>query len=143
MYRVRDQGLEVLLAHPGGPFWRNKDAGAWSIPKGELDPEEDPLAAALREFQEETGFQPNGPFIRLQPVKQKGGKTVYAWAFQGDLDPATIRSNIFDLEWPPGSGRMKQFPEIDRAEFFPITVAKEKINPAQRALLEDLERFYS
>jgi predicted NUDIX family NTP pyrophosphohydrolase len=138
MYRTRGGQVEVLLVHPGGPFFRNKDDGAWSIPKGETEPGEDLLATAQREFREETGLTPVGPFLPLTPVKQKGGKVVHAWAFAGDCDPAAIRSNTFTLEWPPQSGRQATFPEIDRAEFFALDLAKRKIKPAQSELIEEL-----
>lgn len=141
MYRHRSGALEVLLVHPGGPFWRKRDAGAWSIPKGELDEGEDPLAAACREFQEETGVEPEGPFLRLPTVRQKAGKVVHAWAFEGDWDPARLRSNTFRLEFPPGSGRIGEYPEVDRAEFFTLDVAKAKINAGQASLLEALARL--
>lgn len=141
MYRRRAEGLEFLLAHPGGPIWQSKDAGAWTIPKGEIQPGEDPLAAARREFEEELGFEPQGEFIELTPVKQKGGKTVRAWAFAGECDPSRIQSNTFTLEWPPGSGRCGVFPEVDRAAFFRFEEAKARINPAQAALLAELERL--
>jgi predicted NUDIX family NTP pyrophosphohydrolase len=140
MFRFREGRLEVLLAHPGGPFFKNNDEGAWSIPKGEIDPDEDPLAAARREFREETGVAPSDPFIPLAPVKQKGGKTVHAWAFQGDCDPAALVSNTFTIEWPPKSGRQSEFPEIDRAEFFDLAAAKRKINPAQVSFVEELAK---
>jgi predicted NUDIX family NTP pyrophosphohydrolase len=140
MYRRRGE-LEVLLVHPGGPFWRKRDAGAWSIPKGELDEGEDPLAAARREFQEETGVEPAGPFLELPIVRQKGGKVVHAWAFEGDWDPAQLRSNTFRIEFPPGSGRIGEYPEVDRAEFFTLDAAKVKINAGQTPLLEELARI--
>jgi predicted NUDIX family NTP pyrophosphohydrolase len=143
MYRERGGQLEVLLVHPGGPFWAKKDLGAWSLPKGEVGPGEDALATAQREFEEETGIQPRGAFIGLGSVTQKSGKTVQAWAFQGDSDPAAARSNTFMLEWPPRSGKIQEFPEIDRAGFFAIEQAKKKINPAQVTLLERLERSVS
>ena len=139
IYRRLGSNLEVLLVHPGGPFWRNKDQGAWSIPKGEADDAEDLLAAARREFHEETGFQPDGPFLPLSPVRQKSGKTVHAWALEGDLDPAAVRSNTFTMEWPPKSGRKAEFPEVDRAAFFDPQTARQKINPAQAPLLDELE----
>lgn len=139
MYRVCDGGLQVLLAHPGGPFFKNKDAGAWSVPKGEVEPDEDLLAAARREFAEETGVVPTGPFIALSQVKQKGGKVIHAWAFAGDCDPGAIVSNTFTLEWPPRSKRLMVFPEIDRAEFFDVATAKLKINAGQVALIEELD----
>jgi len=140
MYRVRNRRLEVLLVHPGGPFFANKDEGAWSIPKGQLDDGEDPFEAARREFEEETSLAPAGPFIELTPVRQKSGKLVHAWAFEGDCDPAQLRSNTTLKEWPPGSGKMQEYPEIDRAEFFDLTTASKKANPAQRALFEELSR---
>lgn len=138
MYRLRAAELQVLLAHPGGPYWGRRDEGAWSIPKGELEPGEEPLAAAQREFEEETGVIPGGPFLELPIVKQKAGKIVHAWAFEGDCDPARIRSNTFTMEFPPGSGRIAEFPEIDRAEFFSVEEARRKINPAQVPLIEAL-----
>src|ERR1041385_3728553 len=138
MYRVRDGQIEVLLVHPGGPFWRNKDEGAWSIPKGEIDEGEEPLTAAKREFAEETAVQPAGPFVELGSIKQKSGKLVHAWAFEGDLDPGQIKSNTFSMEWPPRSGKMAEFPEIDRAEFFDMEQARKKINPAQIPLIQKL-----
>ena len=138
MYRLRP--AEFLLVHPGGPFWKNKDAGAWTIPKGELKPGEDPLLAAQREFEEELGFKPYGPFIPLSPIKQKAGKLVRAWAFEGDFDTARLKSNTFSMEWPPRSGRQQEFPEVDRAAFFHLNEAKEKINPAQVAFLIELSQ---
>lgn len=142
LHRLRDDKLEVLLVHPGGPFFRNKDEGAWSIPKGETDDEEDLFAVALRELAEETGLKPAGPFVALKPIKQKGGKVVHAWACLGDCDPAQLKSNTFTIEWPPHSGRMQEFPEIDRAEFFDLASAKEKINLAQAALLKELAALH-
>ena len=139
MYRMRDGQLEFLLAHPGGSFWKNKDGGAWTIPKGEIHPDEEPLAAALREFQEETGVTPAGNFIPLKPIKQRSGKVVHAWAFEGDCDVSKIKSNTFQMEWPPKSGRMETCPEIDRAGFFNLPDAQKKIMPAQFPLLEELE----
>ncbi len=141
LYRLRDDVVEFLLVHPGGPFWKNKDAGAWTIPKGEVQPEENPLAAARREFQEELGFQPQGSFLPLAAIRQKGGKLVQAWAVEGDCNPAQIKSNTFTLEWPPGSGRVSTFAEVDRAAFFPLSEAKNKINPAQVPLLEELDNL--
>ncbi len=140
LYRRKDSGLEVFLIHPGGPFFTNKDEGVWSIPKGLLDPGEDPLAAAKREFAEETGCRAEGAFWPLAPVKQKGGKTVVAWAGEGDC-PEAITSNTFEMEWPPHSGRMQRFPEADRAGWFTIEEAKKKIIPAQIELIEELVRF--
>jgi predicted NUDIX family NTP pyrophosphohydrolase len=139
MYRFRGGELEVFLAHPGGPFFAAKDDGAWSIPKGEFGPGEEPLAAALREFTEETGFAPAGELIPLGTVRQKSGKVVHAWAFEGDRDDSeAIRSNQFEMEWPPGSGRRLEFPEIDRAAFFAPAAARRKILAAQIPFLERL-----
>ncbi|HMH23740.1 MAG TPA: NUDIX domain-containing protein [Puia sp.] len=134
-------GLEVFLVHPGGPFWKKKDAGSWTIPKGEFGGDEKALDAAIREFGEETGYSPASPFIPLNPVRQKGGKLVYAWAAAGDLDPSSIVSNEFELEWPPRSGRMQSFPEVDKGGWFTVAAAREKINPAQMPLLEALSRI--
>lgn len=133
--------MEVMLVHPGGPFWMKKDAGAWSLPKGELNSGEDALEAAQREFQEETGLRPRGEFIPLGEVKQKSGKVILAWAFEGDCDPTSVKSNTFLMEWPPRSGKKQEFPEIDRAQFFGLEEARKKINPAQLALLDTLERI--
>jgi predicted NUDIX family NTP pyrophosphohydrolase len=138
LYRRGPRGLEVLLVHPGGPFWAKKDLGAWSIPKGEFDPAEDPLAAARREFEEETGFRVEGRFISLTPRKQPSGKIIHAWAVEGDLDPGAVRSNPFTLEWPPRSGRVQEFPEIDQAGWFTLEEAKAKIMKGQRGFLEEL-----
>ena len=138
MYRIRNEELEVLLVHPGGPFWKSKDAGAWTIPKGEIVPGEARLEAALREFAEELGFTAEGRFVGLNPVKQKAGKVVRAWCFKGDCDPAHFTSNTFEMEWPPRSGRMQAFPEIDQAAFFGLNEARIRINPAQLPLLEEL-----
>lgn len=143
LYRYRDGRLQVFLVHPGGPFWARKDKGAWSIPKGEVGDGEDPLAAAKREFEEETGIKPSGDFVPLESVRQKAGKVVQAWAFAGDCDPRGIRSNSFTMEWPPRSGKQKEFPEVDRAEFFEIEEAKRRINPAQAALLAELQQKLS
>jgi predicted NUDIX family NTP pyrophosphohydrolase len=139
MYRKRKGELEVLLVHPGGPFWKNKYDGAWFVPKGEIDPGEDPLEAAHREFQEETGLFPEGQFLSLGSVKHKGGKTVTAWAFAGDCDTASIKSNTFEMEWPPKSGKRVQFPEIDRAEFFTVETAREKMHALEFEFLGRLE----
>ena len=141
MYRIRNGSVQVLLAHPGGPFFQNKDDGAWSIPKGETELDEDLLAAARREFEEETGVKPAGPFTALPPVKQKGRKIVHAWAVEGDFDPGSIVSNTFKVEWPPNSGQQAEFPEIDKAEFFDVETARRKINAAQAALIEELEQY--
>jgi predicted NUDIX family NTP pyrophosphohydrolase len=134
----RTNGLEVLLAHPGGPFWAKKDAGVWTIPKGLVEPGADLLATAQREFAEETNLSPAGGFIALRPVKQKSGKTVHAFAFEADLDLASFASNTFAIEWPPRSGRRASFPEIDRIAYFPLPVAMNKILPYQRVLLDEL-----
>ncbi len=139
MYRRRGGGVEILLVHPGGPLWAKRDYGAWSIPKGEVDPGEDELAAARREFEEETGFEASGKFLPLGEIRQKSGKLVRAWAFEGNCDPHTLRSNTFRMEWPPRSGREQEFPEIDRAEFFALDEARRRINPAQVPLLDHLE----
>jgi predicted NUDIX family NTP pyrophosphohydrolase len=139
-YRRRERRIEVLLVHPGGPFWRGKDAGAWSIPKGEAEPGEDLLDAAVREFREETGFEPGAPFMALGPVRQSRGKVVHAFAFAGDYEPERVQSNTCQTEWPPRSGRMVEFPEVDRAAFFDLDLAKIKINPGQAPLLEELAR---
>lgn len=148
MYRRRATGLvahehvsllvEVLLAHPGGPYWVERHAGAWSIPKGGLDRGETPLEAALREFREETGFDPAGPYLPLGTVTQRSGKIVHAWAFEGDCDPAAASSNLTSTEWPPRSGRLIEIPEIDRVSFFAIDVAREVINAGQARLLDRL-----
>jgi len=135
--RLPGRPLEVLLAHPGGPFWAKKDLGAWTIPKGEYT-DEDPLAAAQREFQEETGCVPAGPFIELATIRQKSGKVVSAWAFEADWDPCGLRSNDFELEWPKGSGKMQAFPEVERAEWFTIEEARRRVLPAQVPFLDRL-----
>jgi predicted NUDIX family NTP pyrophosphohydrolase len=137
MYRFNTE-LEVLLVHPGGPFFKNKDLGAWSIPKGEVSNSENPIDTAIREFKEELGSDLTGKMIELRPVVQKGGKTVFAWAVEGSIDPDNIVCNTFSLEWPPKSGRIQEFPEIDKAAWFTIDVAKNKINSAQIALLDEL-----
>jgi predicted NUDIX family NTP pyrophosphohydrolase len=140
LYRAREGGLEVLLVHPGGPFWARRDKGAWSIPKGEHEAGEEPLPAALREFEEELGCPPpTGRPLDLGQVRQKNGKIVNAWALAGDLDAAAITSNTFPLEWPPRSGQVRQFPEVDRAEWFPLATAREKLIPAQMELLDRLQ----
>ncbi len=135
MYRIRDGRLQVLLVHPGGPYWRRKDTGAWFIPKGELIVGEDAFTAAIREFKEETSIEPEGPFVALGSVKQTSGKIVHAWGFEGDCDTEAIKSNTFSIEWPPRSGRMQEFPEIDRAAFFLLEEARAVIYPAEFALL--------
>jgi predicted NUDIX family NTP pyrophosphohydrolase len=134
----RRRGLQVLLAHPGGPFWAKKDLGAWSIPKGIAETGDDLLETARREFSEETGFTAKGPFLALAPVKQKSGKIVHAFAFEGDFDPAKFRSNTFELEWPPRSGKRQSFPEVDRVAWFDLDEALEKIVAYQRPLLMEL-----
>ena len=139
IYRVRQGAVEVFLVHPGGPFWARKDAGAWSIPKGEIGPGEDPLSAAKREFEEETGFQATGPFTPLSSLKQPGGKLVHAWAAPGEFPAADIKSNLFTLEWPPRSGKQQEFPEVDRAEWFSLDEAREKILKGQADFLTQLE----
>ena len=136
----RRGGFEVLLAHPGGPYWAKKDAGAWTIPKGLVGPGEELLAAALREFTEETGFVAREPFIALSPVKQKSGKTVHGFACAGDFDPATLVCNIFELEWPPRSGKRRSFSEIDRVEWLALFEARAKILTYQRPFLDELEK---
>jgi predicted NUDIX family NTP pyrophosphohydrolase len=138
LYRFTDQQIQIFLVHPGGPFFRNKDEGSWSIPKGEFLDDEDPLDAAKREFAEETGQMVDGKFIRLEPIVQKSGKKVYAWAVEGDIKAESIVSNTFELEWPPKSGKKQSFPEIDRAGWFDIETAKVKINIAQVGLIEEL-----
>jgi len=141
MYRLKDGRLQVLLVHPGGPFWAKRDAGAWSIPKGLIDGDEDPLGAAKREFKEETGFSVSGRFIPLSKQRTDSGKVIMAWAVEGDIDASNIKSNTFKMEWPPRSGRMREFPEIDRAGWFDIEEAKEKINAGQLGFIEELERM--
>ena len=139
VFRRADAGIEVLLGHMGGPFWARKDAGAWSIPKGEYDADEQPQAAARREFSEELGMPPpDGPLIELGEVRQAGGKTVSAWAVEGDLDPADVVPGTFQLEWPRGSGRMQEFPEVDRVAWFDLDSARAKVVSAQRDLLDRL-----
>ena len=138
LHRVRDGTLEIFLVHPGGPLWRNKDAGAWSIPKGEFAEGEDAVAAAVREFEEETGTRVDGPFVALAPIRQRGGKIVLAWAVERDMPLEGLTSNDFTMEWPPRSGRMHSFPEVDRYAWFPLDEARTRINEAQRALLDEL-----
>jgi predicted NUDIX family NTP pyrophosphohydrolase len=141
MYRRRDKSVEVLIVHPGGPFWKNKDAGAWSIPKGEFLPGENPLKVAKREFKEELGKSVTGKFVELRPVFQAGGKIVYAWCVEGDLDATKIKSNEFDLEWPPRSGRYIKVPEVDRAEWVSLKIAREKLIHAQTGFIDQLEEL--
>jgi predicted NUDIX family NTP pyrophosphohydrolase len=134
-WRRSADGPEVFLVHPGGPFWKNKDDGAWSIPKGEIDPDEEPLSAAQREFEEETGLRIGGAFTPLAPVKIASGKMIEAWAIEHDLDASAIVSNTFEIEWPPRSGKKRAFPEVDRAAWFPGPLALQKITPGQAPLL--------
>jgi len=138
VYRERDGKMEVLLVHPGGPLWQNKDQGSWSIPKGELEEGEDPLMAARREFEEEVGTLPPGELVPLGTVKLKSGKVVQAWAVCGDFDTTNIKGGSFEMEWPPRSGRKQEFPEIDKAAFFPLEEAAGKINPVQAEFLKRL-----
>jgi len=140
LFREGRRGLEVLLVHPGGPLWATKDDGAWSIPKGEFTDDEDPLEAARREFHEETGFVAGDEAIPLAPVRLPSRKVVHAWAVQGDVDPSALRSNTFTMEWPPKSGRGREFPEVDRAAWFPLAEARTKITRGQVSLLVELER---
>ena len=140
LYRRSPKGLELFLAHPGGPFWKDRDGGAWTIPKGVIDPDEDPLDAARREFTEETGIQPQGPFVPLGSIRQKAGKTIHAWAWEGDADAGTTTSNDMRTEWPRGSGRWITFPEVDRCAWFDGATARRRINPAQAELIDRLER---
>lgn len=138
LYRRVGDSIEVFLIHPGGPFWAKKDEGAWSIPKGEINPDEDPLAAARREFNEETGSEIDGDFISLESIRQKGGKIVSAWAVEGSIDANAIRSNMFSMEWPPRSGRQAEFPEVDRAGWFNLDDAREKLISAQVPFIDEL-----
>ena len=142
LYRFRDKQLQVFLVHPGGPFFRNKDDGSWSIPKGEFLDDEDALDAAKREFLEETGQTIEGKFIPLEPITQKAGKKVYAWAVEGDIDPEAIESNLFEIEWPPKSGKKQAFPEIDKAAWFDVGTAKLKINIAQDMFINELSEQF-
>jgi len=138
LFRRTDSGVEIFLAHPGGPFWRRRDVGAWTIPKGLIEPGEDSLEAARREFEEETGIRPTGPFLPLGSIRQKAGKTVHAWAWEGDADPDTIRSNEIELEWPRGSGMRRSYPEVDRCAWYDPASARERINSAQAELIDRL-----
>jgi predicted NUDIX family NTP pyrophosphohydrolase len=140
LYRRREE-LEVFLVHPGGPFWARKDLGAWTIPKGEVGEGEDPLAAARREFTEETGFTASGEFRSLKPLRQPSGKTIVAWAVEGDCDPAELRSNLFEMEWPPRSGKRKEFPEVDRGAWYPLAEARRRILTGQAPFLDELVRM--
>lgn len=138
LYRIRNRHPEVFLVHPGGPYWAKKDPGAWSIPKGEYSEGEDPFATARREFFEETGFEAKGEFKELVALRQPGGKRIMAWAFQGDCDAGAVRSNSFTMEWPPKSGRRAEFPEIDRAEWFSVEIARKKILKGQVGFIDEL-----
>jgi predicted NUDIX family NTP pyrophosphohydrolase len=143
LFRRPCDELEVFLAHPGGPFWEDRDLGAWTVPKGLVEGGEDPLAAAVREFEEETGIRPEGPFVPLGSVRQKAGKLVHAWAWEGEADPRRVRSNTMRVELPRGSGRWLTFPEVDRCEWFDAERAREKINPAQAELIDRLQAALS
>jgi predicted NUDIX family NTP pyrophosphohydrolase len=138
LYRRRGDELEVFLVHPGGPFWAKKDAGAWSLPKGEVEDGEDPLAAAMREFTEETGFAIDGNFRALPSLRQPSGKTILAWAVEGDCNPANLRSESFSMEWPPRSGKQQEFPEVDRGEWFTVAEARRRIVAGQAPFLDEL-----
>ena len=143
LYRLKNKIPEFFLVHPGGPYWAKKEISAWSIPKGELGPTEHPLEAAIREMKEETGISLDIPvenFIPLSPVKQNPGKTIYAWALQSDIEPSPIRSNVFEMEWPPRSGKKKQFPEIDKADWFNFAEARKRIVIGQVPLLEEINQ---
>jgi len=139
LYRILDDGWEVFLVHSGGPYWEKKDAGSWSVPKGEFDAGEDPLEAAKREFKEETGSDITGKFIELRPLKQPSGKVVYVWAVEGNIDATSIKSNMFSIEWPPRSGKEQEFPEVDRGGWFKILQAREKLLKGQFGFLEELQ----
>ena len=141
LYRIRRDELEVFLVHPGGPFWAKKDDGAWSIPKGEVDEGDDLMATAKREFFEETGSPIDGDFQPLPPQRQKSGKVVHAWAVMGDIDANSVKSNMFSMEWPPRSGMTREFPEVDRGQWFDIPTARQKLMPAQLPLLESLQEL--
>ncbi len=143
LYRYKEGALQVFLVHPGGPFWAAKDLGAWSVPKGLIDPGEDALEAALREFREETGFVARDHFIQLTPVRMKSGKVVKVWAVEGDCEPSAIKSNAFSMEWPPGSGKQQEFPEVDLAAWFDVDQARKKINQGQVGLLDELQILLS
>ncbi|MEJ8836002.1 NUDIX domain-containing protein [Ramlibacter sp. AN1133] len=140
MFRRRASAVEVLLAHPGGPFWVRRDEASWTLPKGEIGPDEDPLAAARREFLEETGFASTPPFLPLGELRQKSGKRITAWAFEGDADPALLVSNLFEMEWPPRSGRMQSFPEVDRVRWFDPDEARHKLIAGQAPFVDTLLR---
>jgi len=140
LYRIRDEKVEVLLVHPGGPYWARKDDGAWSIPKGEVAAGDDLWRTAMTEFHEETGWRLEGEPLPLAPLKQPGGKLVHAWAVRGDIDASSIRSNLFSLEWPPRSGRIREFPEVDRGGWFDLDAAQQKLLPGQRGFLDQLQK---
>ncbi len=139
LYRITNKKTEVLIVHPGGPFWMKKDLGAWSVPKGEFEDDEIPLDAAIREFEEEMGDKLSGEFIQLTPVKQKSGKVVYVFALERDFDISKIKSNTFSMEWPPKSGKTQEFPEIDRGEWFDLETGKKKLNEYQASFIDELE----
>lgn len=141
LYRIRNRAIQILLVHPGGPFWAKKDDGAWSIPKGEYDEGADVLEAAKREFHEETGFEVQGETVPLIPVRQPSGKVISVWAVDGEIDALSIRSTSFRMEWPPKSGKLQEFPEVDRAEWFDLCTAHRKILPGQRPFLAQLEQM--
>lgn len=141
LYRRVDSGVEVLLGHPGGPYFEHRDDGCWTIPKGEAEPDEDLLVTARREFAEETGLHPAGPFLALGNITQKAGKVVHAWGCEGDCDPGALVSNLFTMEWPPQSGQFQKFPELDRFAFLSFEAARRKIGPAQQGLVNELERL--
>jgi predicted NUDIX family NTP pyrophosphohydrolase len=141
MFRRQPGGVQVLLAHPGGPFWSRRDEAAWTLPKGEIAPDEDPLVAAQREFQEETGFTASPPFHLLGELRQKSGKRITAWAFEGDADPARLQSNTLEMEWPPRSGRSQAFPEIDRLGWFDLDEARRKLIAGQAPFIASLEQW--
>ena len=143
LYKMANNALQVLLVHPGGPFWKNKDLGAWSIPKGEFTDHENPLDAAIREFEEETSFKIDGSFVPLRSVKLKSGKVIFGWALEHDLDASAISSNKIEIEWPPKSGKKMLIPEVDRAGWFLVEEAVEKINPAQVAFVYELVEWIS
>lgn len=141
MFRVREGRVEVLLVHPGGPFWKGRDSGAWTIPKGKVEEGEALLETAKREFEEETGFKPRGPFLPLTTIRQKAGKIVHAWAFEGDADPGELRSKVTKMQWPPRSGRWRSYPEVDEAGWFRLEEGRTRINPAQVSFLEEIEEL--
>ena len=141
LFRRLNGKLELFLAHPGGPFWNRQEEGTWTIPKGIVEEGEEEIAAARREFREETGIEPVPPFLPLGSIRQKAGKTVHAWAWEGDADPATVTSNLMRIEWPRGSGRFQSYPEVDRCAWFPPDLARQKINAAQADLIDRLEQL--